>query len=198
MTHRPYRRPMKLAMMLAAAIALGATAGAGCSRGGDVTPRQQAYPRAAVYDSAYTAVDSAGVTIMANSAATVTCPRHRWLDIAYPAYKATIHITVTEAAEPNDYAATIANRHERMRLNIGDAEAAVLQYAGADSSWRCEVVVCAEPIATPLQFVAHDGRRIVSGATFFADITPATDADSIAPMLATLRRDVIVMLKSLR
>lgn len=189
---------MKLSTTLVWAIALAATAGAGCSRGGDITPRQQAYPRAAVYDSAYTAIDSAGVTIMANSAADVSCPRRGWLDIAYPAYRATIHITVATAASPDDYAAMIANRHERMRLNIGDAEAALTHYAGADSSWRCEMVDCAEPIATPLQFVAHNGHTIVSGAAFFADVTPATDADSIAPMLATVRRDVIVMLKSLR
>lgn len=159
-------------------------------------PRDVAYPRIVEYGEAYVAADSLPLTLEVNAATIVTRPREGWVDVAYPAYHATVHITITPAAG-GEMDEAVANRLERMALNAGSAPA-VRESVVSDGGFEGVVLTAGEPVSTPVQFVAADGRYVVSGAAFFRDWTPATPADSVAPMVEVVRRDILKMVKALK
>ena len=82
-------------------------------------PKPTAFPRIADPGTEYIAVDSLPVVIMANATATVNHPRPQWLDIAYPGMGVTLHISLTPTT-PAEIDHVIANRSERMALNVAD------------------------------------------------------------------------------
>lgn len=159
-------------------------------------PRPTAYPRVAAYDSVYSAVDSIALHFEANSAAKITRKSQLWFDIAYPAYDATVYVTVVSA--PADSLREItANRLQRFERNISNPDG--LETLHVESPEFSSVLLhSAETRTTPLQFLAGDGRRwIVSGAVFFKNATPSTPTDSLRPMVQTIRRDLIHALSTL-
>ena len=186
-------------MKSAAVCALGAASALFASCGADesATPRRRAYQRIEAYDSAYVAVDSLPVRLLANSSARVSRPRPDWVNIIYPRYNATVFISVT-AASPDDIPSVVDNRTERIGLNIGDATA-VKSTVTDNGGFISTLYEAPAAVATPLQFVATDSRRyVVSGSVFFNNAGDIGSMDSVAPVVAAIRRDLVVALDSLR
>lgn len=187
-------RLLPAALLLAAALAQAACGGPDEA---DATPRRRGYPRLPAYDSCYVVAPGAALPLEVNAAATVadSCAG-RWLTVGYPLHNSLIYITITRAATPDELSRALDNRRERIGLNLGGAEAST---AHLSSPAGFEAALVEAPgSGTPLQFVATDGRAtMVSGA---ARIDVAADApyDSIRPIVATLRRDIVHMLTTLR
>lgn len=165
-------------------------------------PRRHAYPRVEIPDSVYTDM-AAGTTtlhIAVSDAATVTLRisddgNSQFVDAAYPDFNSTIFFTVTpvDRATAGD---VIANRMERIRLNLGSSDAELFEF-DSPGGFENKLFVSRGDISTPVQFIATDGNAfVVSGAAFVRDASPAT-ADSIAPVVDMLRRDILHALKTM-
>lgn len=164
----------------------------------DATPRRRAYPRIALYDSVYAAVDSFPVHFEANSEAPRRMPRQGWLDIAYPRYGATIHLSAVSYT-PDRLGDEVDARRERMSLNLYGMTAETRHLTSDDGSFEAVLLVSRDPIATPLQFLAVDTLgMLVSGAVYMPGIDANSSVDSIAPAVAAMERDIVHALKTLR
>lgn len=163
----------------------------------DATPRRRGYPRLPEYDSIYAAAPRAPLHLELNAAACVADSNAgRWLTVSYPRHSSYIYITVSTAST-DELKDILANRRERIGLNLGGMAGETTHIASADGSFEAALVE-APGAGTPLQFVATDGAGyVVSGA---ARIDVAADApyDSISPIVATLRRDIVHMLSHLQ
>lgn len=159
-------------------------------------PKPTAFPRVADPGTDYIAVDSLPVVLMANSSATVTRPRPQWLDIVYPGLGVTLHVSLTPII-PAEIDRVIANRSERMALNVADVTSTGETHL--DSPDFSSVIISSpETRSTPLQFLAHDGGRfVISGVAFFSDVTPDASIDSLAPIVSYIERDLVHALSNL-
>lgn len=160
-------------------------------------PRPVAYPRVAELDSSFAVVDSLPILVEANRSAAVKRSGRLWFDIVYPDYGAVVYVTLTPTS-PDSVETVIANRRERISLNIADA--ANTTYTEINSPDFTSVLVHS-PIShtTPLQFLATDGGKwVVSGAAFFRDVRPDAPADSLRPMVETIRRDLVHALSTIK
>lgn len=178
-------RSVLSACLLAAAYVLS-----GCSggRADSSVPRRTAYPRPVAMDTAMTVPDSQPVSFAVNSATRISRPRPDWLDVAYPAYGAVMHVSFTPV-DASDIDEVRANRVERLTLNSG-AHVAVtredINAAGFDI-----LTVRTDGSATPLQFLVTDGRSIVvSGAVYMSDPVAASAVDSIRPIVDAIEADI--------
>lgn len=177
-------------------ITLAATCALACGGSDDTaTPRRRAYHRIETYTPDYTAVDSLPVRLLVNSSAVVSRPRRDWINVNYPRYNATVFISVTEA-DSRDIDGIIANRVERIVLNAGDAPADALDID--NGRFTSTLYDARAAVATPLQFVATDGKSVViSASVFFGNADRITSLDSVAPAVETIRRDLTTALDSL-
>ncbi|MDE5555532.1 MAG: hypothetical protein K2J10_10175 [Muribaculaceae bacterium] len=159
-------------------------------------PKPTAYPRVNDPGSEYIAVDRLPVVLLANAAATVTRPRPQWLDITYPGLDVTLHVSLTPTT-PAEINHVIANRSERMALNVADVSSTgETQLNSPDFS--SVLITSPETRSTPLQFLAHDGDGLViSGAAFFSSVTPDASIDSLSPIVSYIERDIIHALSNL-
>lgn len=178
-------------------IVLSSIATCACGHSTDTpVPRRMAYPRIEAYaDSAVTAhIGHLAFDIAAQ--ADTTMPRAGWLNIAYPRYRATIHISVRHFNNGDELAAAIDNRLQRMDLNLGDRTAMATDFEN-EAGFSCHSVTSLDGGPTPVQFVAYSpGGYIVSGAAAISGTS--TPADSIAPTVEALASDAERILKSLR
>lgn len=170
---------------------------AGCGGDDALRPKRTAYPRIAVEaDTAGRVEDLAGVGLTVNRAAAFRRDSLKpgWADIEYPApLGATIHLSVVRPQSP---AEAVANRRQRMALNLGDASATAEEFHAGE--WACMLVRTAQAgVATPVQLLATsaDGR-VLSGAAVLE--TPGNNADSIRPLVQLLEDDVRTLLENLR
>lgn len=176
-----------------------ALTGVGCSRpdsdGGTPLPRRYAYPRFEPYDTVTEVQRLGDLSFHVNAAATVAQPRAGWMDVSFPRYGATLHLSFTRPGGAEALADAIANRRERMMLNLGDATAEALDYR-TPAGFVCSELATAEAAVTPVQFLAvgPDGR-LLSGAVALAD--PQAPTDSIAPIIAALKGEVRTLLRTL-
>lgn len=177
---------------------------ASCTGGGGnvPVPRRTAYPRVPHYDAQYTSIDSLPLYILANRDASTDVDRKNdgtyWLTVEYPEYRAKIYCTFTPV-DVSGVQRVIDNRTERIRLNAGDRTPNTEEVAGRHG-FSGALVETATVSATPLQFITvdtRDAKWVVTGTAFIDGITPDTKADSIAPVIATLRRDIKMMLDSI-
>lgn len=159
-------------------------------------PRPVAYPRVAELDSSYVALDSIPLYIEINRSVVIKRSGGLWFDIVYPDYGAVVYVTLTSTS-PDSMQSVIANRRERITLNIADAANTI--YTEITSPCFTSVLVHSPmSYATPLQFLASDGERwVVSGAAFFHDVRHEAPADSLRPMIETIRRDLVHTLSTL-
>lgn len=164
-------------------------------------PRRHAYPRIALPDSAFTAVDAKEVTLQVNSAVIDSIVKRNgdngavFIDIRYPNLHSTIYITITPVS-PSSIAGVIANRIERVGLNLGDSNAEMI-YFDNNAGFESKMFVTRADISTPVQFISTDGRDIVvSGVAYVADASKE-HADSLSPVTAMMRRDILHLLKTL-
>lgn len=168
-----------------------------CSqRSATPVPKPEAYPRIADPGESYAAVDGAPVIFETNTSAAVSMPKLNWIDINYPSLNATLHISLTPA-DTSEIGDIIANRMERIRLNLADRS--TLENIEIDSPQFRSVIYCSpDARSTPLQFIATDDSAwVVSGVAFFDRIAPDASVDSLSPAVSYIRRDLTHALSNL-
>lgn len=178
----------------------------GCSvgdkSGETAVPRRHAYPRIDVPDSAFTFIETGynGMQLSLNDATEYALHSSddgtsNFIDVDYPGLNAAIYFTITpvERATLPD---VIDNRLERVSLNLGGADAELLEF-DSPAGFENKVFVSRADISTPVQFIATDGETtVISGTSFLKDAS-AANADSLAPVVNMLRRDILHSLKTL-
>lgn len=186
---------IRSAAILLFAAALLATA-CGDSHSGDAVPRRQAYQRIAALDTATT--DYAlgkNIRLALSSSADTTGNREGWLTARYAPIGATLYLSATDEPDEEALRRAVANRRQRISLNLGGAVARTDNYATA-SGFDCEAVVCFDGCATPVQFIATRGNELVSGA--FVLSGKASPADSVRPVIEELEKECFALTHSLR
>lgn len=164
----------------------------GCTdrRVGAPVPRPTAYPRAVDPGTEYIKADSLPVVIEVNSSAVVTRPGQGWLDIAYPDLGAAIHMTIIPTT-PGDIDNIVANRSERISLNLADAAGAARDIALESADFTSTLIVAPDARNTPLQFLSTDGSDwVITGVVFFRDVQPDASVDSLSQAVGFIRRDL--------
>ncbi len=185
-------RPLTAILAAIAAIAAGS-----CNRSADTPiPRRTAYPRIEAYADSTATAHIGPLAFDIAAQADTAMPRPGWLDIAYPRYRATIHIAVRHLGSGEELADAIDNRVQRMSLNLGDRTAVASDFENS-AGFSCHTVTSLDGGPTPVQFMAYsaDGY-LLSGAAAISGA--AGPADSIAPTVQALARDAETILKSLR
>lgn len=186
-----HHRPLLFLLLLAALSSCG-------DNGGETTPLRHGFPRVRIYDSIYAAADSFPVHFEVNRQAGCRVPRAGWLDVAYPRYGAVLHISAL-ACSGDRLASELDKRRERMSLNIYGFSARTEHLTSADSSFEAVMLVSHDAVSTPVQFVATDGQSVlVTGSAYMPGVRPESPADSIAPQVEALRRDVVHAIRQLR
>lgn len=184
----------KFVKALLAAALLTVVASACGEREENTMPRRRAYARVDTYPAEYRAVEVGGIPLEINTSTAAASPREGWLDVRYPRYGATLHVAV---ARPDAAALdqAVANRRQRMSLNLGGATAEQTTLAG--DSYVCELLVSRDAVATPVQLLAvgADGT-LVSGAAVIAGRTEPVD--SLRPVVEALRDDALHLLMHLK
>lgn len=188
--------------LLYIAALLAVSISSGCRRGGSdsTVPRPIAYPRIQVPDSAYNPVDVSGVTLMVNKSADVNVSSNgkgAWIDVAYGGFATPrLYLTLTECT-PGETEGVMANRHERMDLNIGGQRCELTELT-TPNGWQCELAVARGAMVTPVQILAGDRTRVLSGAlTLSLPDSLLPDPLAVAPIVDAIARDMLVMLKGL-
>lgn len=170
-------------------------------RGGDqIVPKPVAYPRIEIPDSVYKRVDVRGLGLMINESADVNVSSAEngvWIDVAYPVFSLPhIYLTLTECGS-GGLEAVLANRRERESLNLGGRRYELIELS-TPGGWECSLSVARGSMTTPVQILAHDGARVLSGALMFSlPDSLASDPAVTAPAVDAVERDMIVMLKGL-
>lgn len=152
------------------------------SENGGVSPRRYAYPRTEMPDTTATLHHVGNTYITLSRGAATELPRHGWLTAHYPTLGASLYLTSTDDAS----AEALANRRQRISLNLGGRTAHTEEFVNTDG-YVCQMVLCPEDCATPVQFVAIKDGSLVSGSFNIAGKT--TPADSIHPIVDALARE---------
>ena len=178
----------------------------GCGNSGNehhAVPRPVAYPRIAVPDSTYTTVTADGVQLTVNDNADVKVSptdNGAWIDVTYGGYASPrIYLTVTGCPDSTSLNTTLANRHERMLLNLGSNRYTLTELT-TPTGWTCAMTVARSSLTTPVQILAHNDNKVLSGAFTISlpdSVSTNTDPVAIAPLVDIAERDMLVMLKSL-
>lgn len=173
----------------------------GCTGGGADTdtaiPRRTAYPRPALLDTAMTTVADLPVSFAVNAGATISRPQTNWLDVFYPTYGATMHVSFT-AVDSTTIDDVMANRFERIALNNGNV-LATTSHEDINAAGFDYLTVRLDGTATPLQFLATDLESIVvSGVVYMSDPKVATAIDSLRPIVDAIEADINRAMLSLR
>lgn len=179
-------------------------------------PKPEGYPRIEIPASLYTLTDISGIALHLNTAAIVSrrpssasessavdslvvptaTTSATWLDVTYPTFPGSrIYLTLLPIATPSEMDAALANRIERMQLNTGGNPTELIELT-SDGGWQCQMAVTRSSLTTPIQILARGDRRLLSGALYL-DYPPETQPDSVAPIVDTVRRDLIHALKHL-
>lgn len=188
-------------IILIAAIACGCGRKSGSDA--DAVPRRHAYPRIEVPDSAFTfiEVNDRSLSVALNNATdyafhTSDDGSSDFIDVDYPGFNAAIYYTITPVTE-NTVADVLDNRLERIRLNLGGSDAELLEF-DSPAGFENKIFASRGDISTPVQFISTDGAStVISGMAFLRDAS-AANADSLAPVVAMLRRDILHSLKTLK
>ena len=168
----------------------------GTNSAADAVPRRHAYPRVEPYDSASRTVVLAPFTFRIAAEAPSKRTGENWLDVSYPRYGATMHLSASRFGSADEAAEALANRRQRISLNTGGALART-DFFDNDAGLTCEMTVCSEGVATPVQFIATDGKSLMlSGAVMING--PITPADSIRPIINLLQDEAFTILSSIR
>ena len=162
-------------------------------------PRAEAWPRPAQYDSVYTPVDSLPVRILANDAAQSRVERkgsNTWLTTAYPRLDASIRYTIAPSSA-STLPAQMKEAMRRMSTSVANASFDI-QEKDNPAGWHLTLCGTMQQSPTPVWFFASDDRNLISGAIYLERLPATAPRDSIAPVVETLTRDLVVALDSLR
>ncbi|MDE6099873.1 MAG: hypothetical protein K2L46_03315 [Paramuribaculum sp.] len=172
----------------------------GCPKKPDGVPRPRAFARIQLYDTA-TSVSPYQLPVYLRVNRSAECklvkssPEGYWIDIAYPAYHATIHLTISFADDSLSREKIAANRSERMALNLGDNSATRVSLV-SPGNFRSTILTASGSSLTPVQLLSVGQKWIVS-ATATLDNLPES-ADSIRPIVEALRNDLLTAAKNMR
>lgn len=177
-------------------------------------PKPEGHPRIEIPAPLYTLTHIDGIALHLNSAAIVShrpssathtstshptaipSPSATWLDVTYPTFPGSrIYLTLLPIATPAEMDAAIANRIERMQLNAGSNPTELIELT-SDGGWQCRIAVTRSSLTTPIQILARSNSRLLTGALYL-NYPPQTQPDSVAPIVDTVRRDLIHTLKHL-
>ena len=193
-------------VLLAIVMLTGSLSGCGGNSGNDrraAIPRPMAYPRIAVPDSSFTAVEADGIRLLVNENTDVNVSptdNGAWIDVSYGGYGSPrLYLTVTDCPDTDAMSATLTNRRERMILNLGSNRYTLTELT-TPSGWTCAMTVARTSLTTPVQILAHNDDKVISGAftvTLPDSVSSVTDPVAIAPIVDAAERDMLVMLKSL-
>lgn len=192
---------MKRVAVLSGLLALLLSAVACGGRGGDTAvPRPVAYPRVEIPDTAYKVTDACGVRLLINEYADVKVSpvgNGAWIDVSYPVFASPrIYLTLTECGSEG-VEAVLANRRERESLNLGGLRYELTELT-TPGGWVCSMSVARGSMTTPVQILAHDGSRVLSGALMLSlPDSLMSDPAVAAPVVDAVARDMIVMMKGL-
>lgn len=106
-------------------------------------------------------------------------------------------MSLSRTSGADELAKAIDNRHERMALNTGGASTELTQLV-SDGGWECELALTRSSVTTPVQILAHDSRGRVLSGTLYLSLPAETPADSVAPVVMAVGRDLTETLKHLR
>lgn len=164
-------------------------------------PRPDAWPRIEVPEAEYVEQAYSGVNLAINRSAQVEMKDANeglWLDVSYPEFPGSvIYLSVSNLKDEEGLRAAIANRRQRMELNAGGATTELTELS-SEGGWTAELALTRSSLTTPLQFLAHDGKkRLISGALYL-NYPSETSSDSVAPIVRAVNRDIERMLQSLR
>lgn len=191
--------------VLAGVFALSVSECDGNSARDDVAiPRRVAYPRINVPDSIYRPISGAMLHFEVNTSALAALDTTQnkdadtqWYNIDYPDYSATLHCTLSRL-DKSSLPAAIANRQERMALNIGDLFAEITEFSNPEG-FHSIIVQTQGATPLPLQFLSTDSLHLmVYGALYFKNESAINNPDSIAPIISAVNRDIIHTLKTLK
>lgn len=181
---------------LSAVIALTLLAACGEKAPEDYVPLPRAYPRIAVYDSVYAPVDSLPLVWECNTSAKVNNLRTKsYVNIVYPAYSATLYLSFFNVTSEKDRLRVLANRQERMLFNAGASDSELTEFL-TPPGFEVKMIVTPMGSPVPLQFLAVGSQWIVSGALHMR-LAPES-ADSVAPVIRAVERDVVHALMQMR
>ncbi len=156
----------------------------------DAVPRRPGYYRLEQYPAQYQWHNETPRMLYANACAKFSSEKKEdgsyWATVAYPRYKAYIYYTFTPLAE-RDATALVENRLERMRLDLGNATDLSTEEYLNPNGINVWTIFAPQALNTPVKFLAMDKDWMISGTAFLDN---ATDADSVAPVIEILTRDV--------
>lgn len=169
-----------------------------CSRSGgdgDSVPRRLGYVRVADYPAEYAVIDSLPLRIEANSRAQTSVERQDagvvWLNITYPDYKARVYVTLTPV-DASTVEGALENRAERIGLNLGGAETES-EHFSTPEGYYVTLIKSPQALPTPVHFLAvnpEEPKWLISGAAMLEGVGANAPADSIAPVIDTIYRDI--------
>lgn len=176
-------------------IAVASLLSCGGPDGSSAVPRRYAYPRTAVLDTARALYTPApGLSLTLSSTAQPDSTRTGWLTARYSPLGATLYLSATPVGGAGERERVLANRHQRIALNLGGATARTDSYS-TDAGFSCEAVVAYDGTVTPVQFIAIDGKMLINGA--FALDNRIAAPDSLRPVIAELEREAFEITRSL-
>lgn len=225
MNIRTQKRPIVATIFAVVASSLLIVACRHTSTADRPVPKPEGHPRIEIPAPLYTLTDISGIALHLNTAALVSLrpssasesspldtaavptaapstadptatPSSTWLDVTYPTFPGSrIYLTLLHVATPSEMDAALANRIERMQLNTGGSPTELIELT-SDGGWQCQMAVTRSSLTTPIQILARSDSRLLSGALYL-DYPPETQPDSVAPIVDTVRRDLIHTLKHL-
>ena len=170
---------------------------ASCGNNADnnAVPRRYAYPRVEAIDNLTQTRKIEGTDISLSRSAQLSTPRPDWLTAHYPSLGATLHLTVMRFKTPASLDEALANRRQRISLNLGGATAITKNYENA-RGFAIEEVTAPEGVTTPVQFIAVDASNTLVSGVFTIDgrITPV---DSLRPVVEQIEAEAGRIIKSL-
>lgn len=182
-------------MRTALAIALMAAIAGGCTDRPAAVPRATGYPRPALPDTVSVPYSIGPVSARLSAAAAIAAPRPGWLTATYPTVGAQLHISVTDTTT-EALEQVKANRMQRLLLNAGDAPTTNREFT--TSGGFTAMVASTAHAATPVQFLATDGRSIVVSGAVFMPAAASAAPDSVAPIIEYFEHEATRLLITLR
>lgn len=164
---------------------------------GDV-PLPKAFPRIVVYDSVYAPVDSLPLVWECNTSAKAKVNNlgtKCYVNIVYPAYSATLYLSFFNVTSEKDRLRVLFNRHDRMCFNAGASDSELTEFL-TPAGFEVKMMVTPMGSPVPLQLLAIGSQWIVSGALHM--LQAPESADSVAPVIRAVERDVVHALMQMR
>ncbi len=174
---------------------------AACNDGSqrNAVPRRYAYPRVELYDSTKMEVGLGSFRLQLCAEADTTVPGVGWLDVRYPRYGMTVHLSANSFENDEELQSAIANRRQRIELNFGEAGSSAAAFVN-NAGIQCMVVGSPDAGSAPIYVLAVDSdsrhRRMLSGAAVFSG--SAEPVDSIMPLYKAVYADMQQLLTTLK